>query len=272
MKQLHLKLSKLVSQTLIWGCILSGSWFLAKPAFANLFLSPLYLELEAQGGRSKGVIVVGNTSEKPIQVRLSSTAFTYKSDGNFQSLPSGEPNDLTPYLRYSPREISIPPKSSRQVRLISLLPPNLPKGEYRVAIFAKTLQEVSNSQGYKIAYNTSVGSAIYVRKGDLSPNLNIRTANFNQDNKQLRILVGNSGEATARAKINWYLKQGGNQIAAGTSGGSFLPGSQINILLNRTKETANLTLQPGSYQLTGEIEWKEKDNKKSFPFNMDLKI
>ena len=262
---------KSVATALTASLIIGNCFSFIKPAHANLFLTPMYLKMESKQGQSQGVLQVGNTSSIPIRVRLYATAFTYNKNGEFQRLDRSPDNDLTPYIRYSPREMIIPANSSRRVRLISLLPPSLPEGEYRTAIFAETLQAKTNSQGYKVGLNLSIDSALYVVKGEISPEINVIETYLNQEGKQLQILVANDGTATAKGEITWTLKQGGSEIASGISGGSFLPKSRSNILLNRDK-SQKLDLAPGTYQLEGEIVWNNSDNKEKTSFAFDIEL
>lgn len=279
--------NKSIIPALITALTINGLSIFTKPVNAGLFLSPMYLKMESEQGQSKGVLQVGNTSSRPIRVRLSVTAFTYNKNGVFQrrdrigktgktdSNHKALDHDLTPYLRYSPREMVIPGNDSRRVRLISLLPPSLPEGEYRTAIFAETLQETTNSQGFKMGFNMSIGSALYVAKGETDPDITIVDSNFNSNNNKIEMLVNNSGNATAKGSINWTLKQGKNVVATGQSGGSFLPDSQTNIVLNRNqdkKSNSNSNFTPGNYQLEGEIVWDKADQKQASSFNFDLEI
>lgn len=187
-----------------------------------------------------------------------------ESDGKLEK-------DLTPYLRYSPREMVIPAGDSRRVRLISLLPPSLPDGEYRTAIFAETLQEKTNSQGHKIGFNLSVGSALYVTKGEAKSDINIEKPIYDPVEKKIKILVANDGSATAKGTINWTLKQKDRVVADGQSGGSFLPSSKTNTILNRGTET-QIDLTRGQYQLTGEIVWDKLDRQQTSNFDFELEI
>lgn len=273
-----LNLVKSIISALLVTSTISGIIFI-KPAYARLFLSPMYLKMESEQGQSKGVLQVGNTSSKPIRVRLSVTAFTYNKNGVFQRHSSEEivnsnsslAHDLTPYLRYSPREMVIPANSSRRVRLISLLPPSLPEGEYRTAIFAETLQETTNAQGHKVGLNMSIGSALYVAKGEIQPQITVDGTNFNAKNKTIKLLINNTGTATAKGGIYWTLKQDKKVVSSGESGSSFLPSSQTNIVLNRHINNQEV-LAPGIYQLEGKIVWNEADKKQVSKFNFDLEI
>ena len=271
---LHLKS---IGTGLLLGLAINVFSLFNQPAHAGLYLSPMYLKMESEQGQSKGVLQVGNTSAKPIRVRLSTAAFTYNKSGLFRRRSNLEGDnrhlekDLTPYLRYSPQEMVIPANSSRRIRLISLLPPSLPEGEYRTAIFAETLQQKTNSQGYKVGLNISIGSALYVAKGELEPDISITKTNFDAKNNKIKLLVTNEGDATAKGKIEWTLKQNNQKIASGESGSSFLPDSQTNIVLNR-QEDQNLDLVPGSYQLVGDVIWDNADDKEVESFNLELKL
>lgn len=263
----------------ILSLVFGGFEGFIRPANAGLFLSPMYLKMESHQGQSKGVLQVGNTSPEPIRVSLYLTAFSYNKNGVFQrhntqdqeSVNSVLDHDLTPYVRYSPREMVIPGNSSRRVRLISLLPPSLPEGEYRTAIFAETLQEKTDSQGFKVGFNMSIGAALYVAKGEIKPEITIVAGNLEQPQPQLNLLVSNEGNATAKGKISWTLKQGIKVIASGESGGSFLPQSKTNLVLNHHQEE-KLDLASGNYQLSGKIIWEKLDEEQASNFKFDLKF
>ncbi|HLP88019.1 MAG TPA: P pilus assembly protein, chaperone PapD [Nostocaceae cyanobacterium] len=240
-------------------------------AKANLILSPIYVDLTANRGKSEGVLNVGNSSNEAIRVRLFPKFFSYNRDGEFQELTESDERNLSPYLQFSPREIVVEPGKVRRVRLLSLLPPSLPDGEYRVAIFAETLSSGVVQSGYRVNLISRVGAAIYVRKGNVTSDLQVATASFNRENQQLRLLLRNQGQATARPKIQWSLKQGEKLIVSEGVGTSVVGGMEQNVLLNRNAQN-KLNVNPGKYQLLGEVVWKDGDRQKTLPFNLDLDI
>jgi P pilus assembly chaperone PapD len=256
----------------IFTITFSSVIFWQSKAQANLSLAPIYLQIEAKKTQTSGFLTVGNTSDKPLRVRISATAFTYDEEGKFQALESQGEKDLMNYLRFSPKEMTIPPQSKRNVRLTTILPPSFPDGEYRVAIFAESLQENSNSDSqYKVNLTTRIGSAIYIRKGDIQPNLKVEKALFNSQKKELRLTVINNGKATARTKINWQLNQNNQKVIDGVGFSSYLPDKTVNTLLSPNEEK-ELTLKPGIYQLTGELVWVDGNEKKqNFTVNFEVK-
>ncbi|NES23355.1 MAG: P pilus assembly protein, chaperone PapD, partial [Symploca sp. SIO3E6] len=116
------------------GYLLSAALLWGGAAQAQMRISPLVIEVEAQRGQAQGVISVTNTSNEAFRARVYAEAFTYDRDTGFAILTSS-PTDLTDYLQFSPRELTIPPGVTRRVRLISRFPPSLPEGEYRAVVF-----------------------------------------------------------------------------------------------------------------------------------------
>ncbi|TAE60443.1 MAG: P pilus assembly protein, chaperone PapD [Nostocales cyanobacterium] len=254
---------------LAFGLTLSTLTLFPNPAKAQVSVSPLIIESKAERGQAQGMITITNTSNDITRVRVYAQPFTYSRDNGFQIL-SSTPTDLTKYLQFSPRELTIKPRESRRVRLITRLAPSLPDGEYRAVIFNETLTEAKNPQGNNVALVARIGVTFYVRKGNIFPNLEVAGASFNQDIKQIQLLVKNNGEATARTGVNWILKQGDKEIKTGKiDPNSIVPDSERNLLLNYPGKD-DPTLTPGEYQLSGELIWE--NNQQKLPFNVNISI
>ncbi|MFH7030093.1 MAG: P pilus assembly protein, chaperone PapD [Heteroscytonema crispum UTEX LB 1556] len=239
---------------------------------AQVSLSPLKIEVQTNRGQAQGVINITNTSNETFRARVYAESFTYHQDKGFETLPSS-PTDLRPYLQFSPRELVVPPGTTRRVRLNARLAANLPHGEYRTMIFTEPLKanNVNNGNGITTRIITRVGSAFFVRKGDVRPNLTVDSARWNGDAKKIQMLVRNTGKASAFASIKWILKQGETVIKTGEApSAGIVPESDRNLILNR-EEKDELTLSPGTYQLSGELIWGE-NNKNTLPFKLDLTV
>ncbi|MFP4122170.1 MAG: P pilus assembly protein, chaperone PapD [Coleofasciculus sp.] len=250
---------------------LSAAFLLSSTALAQLGASPLIIEAETNRGQAQTMINVINSGDTPLRARIYTEPFTYDRDKGFQTLPS-DPNDLSPYLQFSPRELTIPPGVTRRVRLRAILAPSLPDGEYRTAVFAETLKESVNGSGKNVGVITRVATTVYIRKGDVSPNLTVDSAEFNANQKTLQLLVKNIGDASVRLGANWQLKQGEKIIQTGESvPTAIVAQSDRNLILNNHPESEPLALLPGNYQLTGELTWGE-DNRNQLPFSVNLNI
>lgn len=257
--------------SLALGASLSALILFPGAAKAQMSVSPLVIEAKAERGQAQGIITVTNTSNTPSRVRVYAEPFTYSRDNGFQTLPSS-PSDLTNYLQFSPRELTIQPGESRRVRLISRLAPNLPDGEYRAVVFNETLTEAKDGAGNNVALVARIGVTLYVRKGNVSPNLAVDNASFNPEQKQIQLLIRNSGEATVRPSVNWTLRRGENVVKTGQIDASaVVANSDRHFLLNYpSKDQPALT--NGEYQLSGELTWGEDNKKTKLPFNVNVAI
>lgn len=250
---------------------LSAAFLLSSTALAQLGASPLIIEAETNRGQAQTMINVINSGDTPLRARIYTEPFTYDRDKGFQTLPS-DTNDLSPYLQFSPRELTIPPGVTRRVRLRAILAPSLPDGEYRTAVFAETLKESVNGSGKNVGVITRVATTVYIRKGDVSPNLTVDSAEFNTNQKTLQLLVENIGDASVRLGANWQLKQGERIIQTGESvPTAIVAQSDRNLILNNHPESEPLALLPGNYQLTGELIWGD-DNSNKLPFSVNLTV
>lgn len=253
-----------------FAACLSSFFLFPGYAKAQMSVSPLVIETKAERGQAKAIITVTNTSNVTSRVRIYAEPFTYNRDTGFESLKS-TPTDLTPYLQFSPRELTIEPGESRRVRLITGLAPNLPEGEYRAVVFNETLRDTKDAAGNNVSLVARVGVTFYVRKGNLSPNLAVSGASFNTEQKQIQLLVRNSGKATVRPSLNWILRRGDTVVKTGQvdTNGVVAEGDR-NFLLSYP--TANEALSSGNYQLSGELTWGEDKEKTKLPFKVDVII
>jgi P pilus assembly chaperone PapD len=244
---------------------------------AQVSLSPLILETEANRGQAQAFITVTNDSDKPFRARVYAEPFTYDRDNGFQSLKS-TPTDLTPYLQFSPRELLVQPGMNRRIRLITRFPPSQPTGEYRAVIFTENLSETQDAAGNKVSLATRIGATFYVRQGTLTPNLTVDSASWNTQQQKIQVLVKNAGQASARPSVNWTLKKGSTVIKTGEiqASGVVAQGDRNLLIGYPTKEDP--ALQPGEYQLTGELLWGKSmwggntKELKQVPFSFNLAI
>jgi P pilus assembly chaperone PapD len=252
---------------------LSAALLWAGASQAQVSLSPLKIEVKTNRGQAQAVINITNTSNETFRARVYAESFTYNRDKGFETLPSS-PSDLRPYLQFSPRELVVPPGTTRRVRLNARLAPSLPNGEYRSMIFTEPLKQntVTDGNGNKTTIVTRVGSAFFVRKGDVRPNLTVDSARWNPEAKKIQILVRNTGKASAYTSIKWTLKQGGTIVKSGESPDTgIVPDGDRNLILNQSKKD-ELALSPGTYQLSGELLWGEDNGKSKLPFKLDLTV
>jgi P pilus assembly chaperone PapD len=247
------------------GWTLGLACLMASPvAVAQVGLSPLVIEADAERGRAQGVLRVSNTSGEPLRVRVYAEPFTYERDTGFTTLENSS-EDLTPYLQFSPRELVIAPQSERRVRLITLFPPSLPEGEYRAVIFTEPLEAQASGQT-NVSIVTRVGSTMYVRQGDVDASLMADSAQWNSEQQRVDLLVVNAGTASARPKATWKIQQAGETVATGeTNVASVVAGRDRNLQL-----ALDNPLSPGTYNISGELLWRQENQAHTQSFSLSL--
>ncbi|MBD2100864.1 P pilus assembly protein, chaperone PapD [Leptolyngbya sp. FACHB-261] len=253
--------------------MLSAALLWAGSAQAQLGISPMIVEVQANRGQAQGTINISNTSNAELRARVYVEPFTYSRDRGFEVIPSN-PSDLSPYLQFSPRELTIPPGVTRRVRFIARFVPSLGNGEYRAVVFAEPLTETtgSNGSGNNVGIITRIGATVYVRNGELSPQPVAESASYNVERNQLQLLVRNAGQASVQLTGSWTLKKEGSTVRTGNLEQiSLVAQSERNLGLSNSSPEQAL-LQPGSYELAGNLTWGGSDSKKAVPFNVTLTI
>ena len=250
--------------TAVLGGFLS-SLMLGLPAVAQLGVSPVFLEAQAERGRAQGVITFRNSTDSPIRARVYSEPFTYHQDG-FATL-SESPEDLSPYLQLSPREAVIAPGGTQRVRLLGLFPPSLPAGEYRAVIFAEELADSTQPAG-NVMIRARIGTTVYMRQGELSAEL-LGVDAMPRD-QAIDLLVENQGTATARAEVRWQLDHEGSAMAIVS--GEVEPYTIVAQKDRRIGIALPDTLPSGRYTLRGELLWTTLGEYSTQPFELPVLI
>ncbi|MEO0971028.1 MAG: P pilus assembly protein, chaperone PapD [Cyanobacteria bacterium J06639_18] len=264
-----MNLTKIISY--LAGCTLSTLSFFPAIAQAQVKVYPMLIQTQTDRGQAKGVINLTNNSNEIFRARVYTRPFTYNRDG-FKEVKSS-PNDLNPYLTFSPRELVIQPGQTRRVRVLTRLLPSMKAGEYRAVIFTEPLKQSKKSSGNsRVIISTRIGTLFYVRHGDVNPNFTVISASYDPKKKQTILLVNNNGKASARLKVEWTLKQGENTIKSGKQDATtVIAEGERNIILPYPS-AEDQEIIAGEYQLTGKLVWGHYKNPKIQPFNVNLTI
>jgi hypothetical protein len=248
-----------------------GVGFAPIPAYSQqLSVSPLVIERKAESGQARGVIDVTNGSDKPYRARVTLSSFTYSREG-LQVLKSS-PNDLTPYLTFSPRELLITPGQKRSIRFNARLLPSLPQGEYRAMFSIEELKENSSStKENEVSLVVSIVSTIFVRNGDLAPILKIEKAFYDAKAKEIRLLVNNTGKATTRARTEWNLSQNSKPVNSGKLEETTII-AEGDRYIRIAYPPQGKTLTPGNYNFSGKLTWDFPNKGGNLPFNVNFNV
>ena len=103
----------------------------AASPFGGMAITPTRIVLDA-GGRGDAVTLY-NSGGAPVTYRIDLVELGLNASGNYRELNEGEEASWSaaPYLRYSPRQVTLQPGERQSVRLISRAPRDLPRGELR---------------------------------------------------------------------------------------------------------------------------------------------
>lgn len=103
----------------------------AASPFGGMAISPTRVVLDA-GGRGASVTLY-NSGGAPVTYRIDEVELGLDEQGNYRQLADGEaaPWAATPYLRFSPRQVTLQPGQRQAVRIIARAPRDLPAGELR---------------------------------------------------------------------------------------------------------------------------------------------
>jgi P pilus assembly chaperone PapD len=239
---------------------------------AQVGISPMIIELQENGGQAQASINVINNTASAFRARVYAEPFTYDRDKGFNTIAE-HPQSLVPYLKFSPRELNVPAGVTRRVRLNVQLPPSLPEGEYRTAVFTENLQQQqqTDKKGVVTTITTRIGVTLFVRKGELNPKLEITTADWNAAQNQILLTMNNAGKASAYPEVNWTLTQGGKTLKTGkVNPTGIVPSGQRAVKINIPK--AELDLKSGSYQISGNLTWGDPNNPSSVPFTVGVQV
>ena len=147
-------------------------------AAGNLMVTPTRIVFE-QRDRSAQITLI-NQSDKTSSYRISFVRQYMTEDGQFLPVEEGEPGLFSdPMIRFSPRQVSLPPGQSQVIRLALRRPADMADGEYRSHMLFQALPEPSSTnvealtqqkpEGISIELVPIVGISIpvIVRHGDL---------------------------------------------------------------------------------------------------------
>lgn len=165
-------------------CVLPASVLAA----ANLMVTPTRIVFE-QRDRTAQVTLINQGSETG-EFRISFIRQNMTETGNFVAVPDGEAGMFSDeMIRFSPRQVKLPPGQSQVVRLMLRKPRDLADGEYRSHLLFQALPPAASSSIDKIAADTSadgitvqvipivgVSIPVIVRQGELNSKVTLSAA------------------------------------------------------------------------------------------------
>jgi hypothetical protein len=242
------------------------------PAIAQISIFPVVIELTAdENGESQAFIEVSNQTDELFEASITPKPFTYSRTGGFTTT-SDRTSDLSPYLQFYPSELSVPPGTSRTIRVITSFPDDLPQREYRLSLITAELNRRLTPNNNQAPVNHRVAITIYARNGELQPYLQVMGARWNKFNESVELSVKNAGQASARPVVNWGIYRGNQEFMVGsTVPMAVITGTERNLVLNDARLGS---LGRGYYQIKGDLVLDAQGGEDSLvqPFSQTIKI
>lgn len=234
-------------------------------AEANVTVSPTRLILE--NGERSATIKLINPDNETAAYRISFVNMKMTAAGDFEEVEASDnrAERLESYLaqdliRYSPRQVSLPPKQAQLVRLQVMLPADLEDGEYRSHILFQEIPNQNQEQteneeatGINISLRAIYGVSIpvIIRHGETQVDVEI-------SNLKLKRNPENS-----TSDLSLVIQRSGNQSVYGDIEVTFLPDEGESRLIGALRGTAiytniekreyNVSLNPDDFILQNGI-------------------
>jgi len=252
MKYLHVKSFFVAVIALITLFAFEVSW-------ANVSVSPAIVSVDIKKGRPSGRFEISNTGEEEQRYRVLATHFEQTASGGLNVIPPDE-NSLAPWIKFNPREFTLPPKSRKVIRYVIAPRGKLDKKTYWAAMELESLKskeykspKMEDGNQYSVQVVPSLLVPMFATVGKLHYEGKIFGSRVltTENGPQLQIDIANHGEGNLALRGTYQvLKQArppmiGEEVIAEDKLGSGL------ILPNAKRRMKTLIpgkeLTPGQY-------------------------
>lgn len=238
-------------------------------AAGQLMVTPTRIVFEGND-RTKQVNLINNGSETG-SFRISFVRRNMTADGNFEDVPENEAGMYSDeIIRFSPRQVTLPPGQSQTVRLMLRKKRNTQDGEYRSHMLFQTLPDPATSDINKLSDKNTTGLSVelipiigitipvIVRQGDVSSTVSLsdfelKQANTVKADKTLSLKINRQGNGSAYGDIRVYFTpaEGGETVVLGRINGIavYTPLTSRSVDI-RLQTPAGLNLSNGELYIT----------------------
>ena len=175
---------------------------------AGVAISPAVVELSLKKAHAAGEFVIRNTGAEEERYRILASHFVLGLDGSMKKVLPDE-NSLVPWIKFNPKEFTLPPKSNRTVRFV-IVPKGkaISKREYWCFMELESLKENSASatdaggRTMKIRVVPSILVPIFATKGDISYSAAVEEVKIvpRKSDVCIKSIINNTGERPSSFK------------------------------------------------------------------------
>jgi len=242
-----------VATLLLAGILLILQGLLSQPAFAasELMVSPTRVVFE---GRTRSArITLANTGDATGRYRISFLQRQMTDSGELAEVKEGTPGMYADDLvRFSPREVTLPPGQSQVVRLLLRKKSGLQDGEYRSHLLFQSLPDPTTTSIQTLTDKSTdklqiqlipivgVSIPVIVRQGSLQASAKLTNLQFHpaKDSKQptqLTLTLSREGDRSLYGDFRvMFTPEGGSPLMVGQVSGLaiYTPNMQRKVSLN----------------------------------------
>ncbi len=215
---------------------------------AGLSISPAYVEVNLDKGRPAGKFIITNLGGEKERYRIKTFHFTFLKGEMMRRIAPDE-HSLVPWIKFSPTEFTLGPKSERIIRFLIIPPGNLRTGEYWAAMELESLKGRDKAgERYQFKAVPGILVMIFGRFGKVRYQGILKEIKVapNETGQAIQLLVGNAGEGRLVIEGQYEIKKSsGEEIQKGSLGRVYIfPGSE-EILSSRLGSN----LMEGNYKV-----------------------
>jgi hypothetical protein len=226
-------------------------------AVAGISIAPAYVEIDLEERRPSGKFVVTNTGDETERYRITASHIVHSKTGAIRKVKPDK-NSLAPWIRFNPKEFTLPPKSRRAIRFVVL-----PKGKVEsgklywcyMELMSLNMKTAKQSDGAGFSMEVKVIPAILVplfaQKGTVANSASVEDLQVIQqpENMQIQVLLKNTGSGRMVLNGSYEVL---DTVGAKVSEGAFirmhlLPGEMFEF-----KQSIENQLPEGTYTLNVE--------------------
>jgi len=181
-------------------------------ADAVLFIYPT--EVIFEDNRRSAEITLTNRGDQTGTFEMGWNNMTMMPEGGLKKIEGQPPWSVQPFVRYSPRRVTLAPSESQVVKIALRRRPDVPEGEYYSHFRVLTINsedpsageddtdESASSSGVMIKARTAIAIPIIWRNSRLTSSASIESVRINQDTNKLNVAVRRHGLLSVRGYLH----------------------------------------------------------------------
>ncbi|MCY7319229.1 MAG: hypothetical protein LH617_10980 [Ramlibacter sp.] len=224
-------------------------------------ISPPRFEIAAKPGeRVRQVIEITNASATPAALLIRTADWTFRSDDTVIFVDDLAADSCRPWVAIERRELVVAPRVPYRFRFEVAPPAGQAPVECRFAIMLEGKESSFAGASAGIPVGARVGVIVYVRVGDVAPQLSVQASRVEDRNGTPTALIDVRNSGTAHGRLDGFLTgtdAQGQLLDVSAANTPILPGETRTIALKLTKRGDPNTAVQAVFPITvkGKLEW-----------------